>query len=654
MIPGRDVPICVDLVAATNQVVAAAQDARHRRLSDSAANRMSAKHVRALADRLCGGQRERIVAAVDPSVPGGAHPEDMTAIAVPPGVGCARRWHAVMERLGCNYLLVIGCDAPLVTVEGTRDVCRTLLALGRESVVVPLGMPAGSAPVGVGRDALQRLISSKAGRVASGVHAHQSAVDRTCLLDYQVDITLSSTLGRELAQEYLEGPVARSFSLHSLARYLFGQPGRLGGLLIPSLAKLGPRGAAAALQVQSARERKRRASGPVVVAGYYGFGNLGDEAILEAILHQLRGIRDGRVVVLSGNPQRTAKEHGVEAANLLAFDQILPLLNKASLLAIGGGGLLQNVFNVDRRDLLEQLQRPQGGLMHFFLLALAARALGCPMMTWSVGIDPAFREELAVDAAHLLVGMCDRVVVRDAESLAFCNGWKDLRGKVWLGADASIAHPAAGALERPDLASRSRQVLVVPRAWYTPATHPVEGGIVRDIAPALARVCDAIAEQGHSIILAALQTGETNLEDERQAQAITANMRQSSRAQVVQPASWAEFLQLAANSQAAICMRLHGAIAAVLAATPVIGIAYDPKIRVFMESVGLDDFVVGLGDFEASEGAALVEAWDRLGGQAEQIHAKLVAAGDRLRGAANVASDAARSILSHADGGSQT
>jgi polysaccharide pyruvyl transferase WcaK-like protein len=226
-----------------------------------------------------------------------------------------------------------------------------------------------------------------------------------------------------------------------------------------------------------------------------------------------------------------------------------------------------------------------------------------------------------------------------------------LRGKVSLGADASIAHPAVAALDRRELAARERRVLVVPRAWYTLATHPVEGGIARDIARAWARICDAIAEQGYSIILAALQTGEKGLEDERQAQAIASRMRQSARTRIVQPASWTDFLQLAASARAAICMRLHGAIAAVLAATPVIGVAYDPKIRVFMESVGMSDFAVNLQDFEASGGSALLAMWERLESQAGQLHAKLIAEGDTLREAANAAAEAARGILSGAAGG---
>src|SRR5690606_5114024 len=58
----------------------------------------------------------------------------------------------------------------------------------------------------------------------------------------------------------------------------------------------------------------------VAISGYYGFGNSGDEAVLEAMLSALEkeGKREGlRVepVVLSADPDKTARRLGVEAAH---------------------------------------------------------------------------------------------------------------------------------------------------------------------------------------------------------------------------------------------------------------------------------------------------------------------------------------------------
>ncbi|HEX6987937.1 MAG TPA: polysaccharide pyruvyl transferase CsaB, partial [Bacillota bacterium] len=52
----------------------------------------------------------------------------------------------------------------------------------------------------------------------------------------------------------------------------------------------------------------------VLISGYYGFGNLGDEALLRAIVQGLRALEPAPVLtVASGDPRRTAAAHRVEA-----------------------------------------------------------------------------------------------------------------------------------------------------------------------------------------------------------------------------------------------------------------------------------------------------------------------------------------------------
>jgi len=51
----------------------------------------------------------------------------------------------------------------------------------------------------------------------------------------------------------------------------------------------------------------------ILLAGYYGFGNLGDEAILEMFLMYFRDSSNIKnVVVLSGNPEETNKRYNVK------------------------------------------------------------------------------------------------------------------------------------------------------------------------------------------------------------------------------------------------------------------------------------------------------------------------------------------------------
>ena len=74
----------------------------------------------------------------------------------------------------------------------------------------------------------------------------------------------------------------------------------------------------------------------VLVSGYYGFGNLGDEALLAGML---TGLQEHSVTVLSQRPAATRALHGVGAAHRLRG--LAALLNHDALIS-GGGGLLQD------------------------------------------------------------------------------------------------------------------------------------------------------------------------------------------------------------------------------------------------------------------------------------------------------------------------
>ena len=60
----------------------------------------------------------------------------------------------------------------------------------------------------------------------------------------------------------------------------------------------------------------------IVISGYYGFGNAGDEAMLCAIIDAIRDVEDdAHITVISGNPQETSRKH-----NIKAVGHLLPLV----------------------------------------------------------------------------------------------------------------------------------------------------------------------------------------------------------------------------------------------------------------------------------------------------------------------------------------
>ena len=109
----------------------------------------------------------------------------------------------------------------------------------------------------------------------------------------------------------------------------------------------------------------------ILIAGYYGFGNAGDEAILAAMLGELRVLRpDLDLAVASGDPAATAARHGVRAVARDDLTAVIAAIRASDLVILGGGGLFQDYWPVPAESFLTARQ---GGLLTYARLPGARR-----------------------------------------------------------------------------------------------------------------------------------------------------------------------------------------------------------------------------------------------------------------------------------------
>src|ERR1017187_6175651 len=121
-----------------------------------------------------------------------------------------------------------------------------------------------------------------------------------------------------------------------------------------------------------------------VVAGYYGSGNAGDEAILECMLGELRAQMPGLdPVVVSADPVRTAAAYHVASVSKTDKPVIIAAVRDCDLILLGGGGLLQDYWQMDIGDLF----RPAARVNYSAYAALAA-LFEKPLFLYAVGVGP--------------------------------------------------------------------------------------------------------------------------------------------------------------------------------------------------------------------------------------------------------------------------
>jgi len=280
----------------------------------------------------------------------------------------------------------------------------------------------------------------------------------------------------------------------------------------------------------------------ILLSGYYGFDNAGDEAILSALVIELKALGH-EPTVLSSDPEKTARAHGVKAVSRTNPIALLRAILGCDAMFSGGGGLLQD--KTSSRTLTYYL-----GLIQ---LALTLRKR---VVIFNQSIGP-LSDEGRKKVARALHKTHN--IVRDRGSLALLE---TLGVKAQLGGDPALLLGAGIKLERED-----NRIIIAPRGGQSGATHK------------LAEVAHYLEAEGKKIVLLAFQKDE----DSSECQLIAASC---SKAEIVQVGDPAEALEHIAKAEQVIGVRLHAVILAAALGVPFIGISYDPKVQGFCEDSG--------------------------------------------------------------------
>ena len=312
----------------------------------------------------------------------------------------------------------------------------------------------------------------------------------------------------------------------------------------------------------------------IVISGYYGSKNAGDEAMLAAMLEVLGDLEpELHITVISAAPQDTAKRHGVEAISWLDMSAICKALKKADLLISGGGSLLQNVTS--RRS-----------LYYYLAIIKMAELLGTKVMLYAQGIGP-IQGRLARRVMGHIANRVDLITVRDKGSLAELKSLGITRPHIECTADPVLAiHPVDKEAGR-----------AIFKRYQAEGASPVVGISVRDwqgchhFKEELAKASDAIVRDlGARVVFLPMQFPE----DVRAAQSI-AELTKEPCTVLEDEYTTSEFLSLVGNMDLMLAIRLHALIFAGVMGVPMIGISYDPKIDRFLSSIGEEP----VGDLES-------------------------------------------------------
>ena len=310
----------------------------------------------------------------------------------------------------------------------------------------------------------------------------------------------------------------------------------------------------------------------VILSGYYGFGNMGDESLLSVISASLAEVCPGvRITALTKHPKKDSLRTGLRCVNRMNLPAVWREMGRGNLFVSGGGSLLQDATSGK-------------SLQYYAALLKLAKKRGMKTFVYANGIGPIRREKNRTFAGQVVSG-CDAVSVRDPDSM------DELVSMGVAGEQMRLSADPAFLLEVPAREESRRIMTRLGLADLAEGSYvilsPRHLGRKRDsaaddrLAGELALLCrELTGSHGLTVLLVPMQP-KNDL-----ALCMETAKRAASGARVCLPESAADMMALTAGARMAVGMRLHCLIYAVAAGVPVIGLSYDPKIDALMKCLG--------------------------------------------------------------------
>ena len=281
----------------------------------------------------------------------------------------------------------------------------------------------------------------------------------------------------------------------------------------------------------------------VVISGYYGFENFGDEAILMVLSQELK--KSGfDVTVFSKNPSNTSNKIGVNSVYTFDFKEVFKVLKSSDSLISGGGSLLQDVTSLK-------------SLVYYLSVIACALFLKKNVIIFAQGIGP-INNIFARFVTKLLLKRCSYITVRDKKSCELLQNW---------GIKADLVSDPVWSLDLPTHVPQNK-VGIQLRSWKT---------LTDDY---LKKLAEAVAEKffDNEIVIYSFQDSLDLAVCKKFGEYLKA-INPELKTNVISAMSIEDTLNSFSELSFLIAMRYHACLLALKYGIPTLAISYDEKVE---------------------------------------------------------------------------
>ena len=325
----------------------------------------------------------------------------------------------------------------------------------------------------------------------------------------------------------------------------------------------------------------------VLIAGYYGYHNIGDEAILNVLLDDLKSISPNLSVTITSDKTRRKNETS-HYDTVASYDirNIIYIAKRSDLILLGGGGIFNDYWDTNPRGYI--LSDRQVGLSFYYSFPFLAGLFQKPCMAYGIGIGPLSKIENS-DFAKEALQYCSSITVRDKNSYALLN---QLGIKSLLTADPAFRLKADKQWAATELNKIISDFKLKPligisvRNW-----DQSDDNWKCELANSLSqftRVNDV------NILFIPFQMNEGNIQtidDVQASKSVIDLLEDKNRVYILEKEySPTEISGIIACCHLLVGMRYHSVVFSLTNNIPCIALSYDPKVSSLMEESDLSDY----------------------------------------------------------------
>lgn len=305
----------------------------------------------------------------------------------------------------------------------------------------------------------------------------------------------------------------------------------------------------------------------ILMSGYYGFNNSGDEAILTTIYENVCKMNKNiHITVLSRDPEETTQKYGFkDVVSRFDFFKVLSEIKKCDILLSGGGSLLQDTTSTR-------------SLMYYLFIIEWAKIMHKKVMLYANGIGPVSKKQNR-KMVKRVVSKADIITLREEDSKRELEAMGVSGERLFVTADpvftmSSITEEAAEKLlYEAGIPDDKRLIGISVRNWKND----------EDFIDKFALICDKIYEKfDRNIVFIVMH----NPNDRDISRCVMEKMK--NEAYILEKNySPKEIMGMIGEMDLILSMRLHTLIFATKQRVPIVGFAYDPKINSYLKLLGM-------------------------------------------------------------------